>query len=488
MREALKRAAVALVLAALVGAGWATERLWPRHLDATVATAAPVVTLQDDRLALRVPAAALAAEVGSYSDELLAYLNSQYLWSRVTEQKDGTEVVLAVLAQSAGNVEPTYRIFVVPPNDLLTAIPFLSTLEAEGYISHYRLHYWSASELEYRQAASQVLEASYNLPVPVSFDAMDTRELTGPLTRFILFKARTDRRVRERIPPVPPALTAAEARRQAEDIIDVARFYHLPLDQFAGIAAQENNYLNVDGDLTHAIWKRRAAPGDVVLKRQSGRVLVSDYSMGVWQVSLESLRFAHRLYMRDDRSYALLLARLRPSEDFRLDAKRPEVLTTYAGLIFRHLIDHFQGNIALALGAYNGGCGAPNAHYSASVALAAASARRTVEQSTALNGWQVIPVQIIPYSLPPKTDVRPTLADSLRGEANELIGKIMDRVHSYRSRNPKTREIAESANDDADQREAPGSSASAGEMRSGASGDRAGIYTVAAPAASGSSK
>jgi hypothetical protein len=441
MREALTRAAAAIVLAALVGAGWAGERLWPRKLDPAVAMAAPTVTLQDGRLALRVPAAALAAEVGSYSDELLAYLNSQYLWSRVTAQKNGAEVVLA---QSAGTGKPAYRIFVVPPNDLLTAIPFLSTLEAEGYISDYRLHYWSASELQYRQAASQVLEASYELPAPVSFDAMDTREIIGPLTRFILFKARTDRRVRERIAPVPPLLTEAEARREARDIIDVAGFYHLPLDQFAGIAAQENNYLNVDGDLTHAIWKRRAAPGDIVLKRRRGRVLVSDYSMGVWQVSLESLRFAHLLYERDDRSYALLPARLRPSGDFRLDEIRPEVLTTYAGLIFRHLIDHFQGNIALALGAYNGGCGDPNAHYSASVALAAASARRTVEQSTALNGWQVIPVRIIPYSLPPRADARPTLADELRGEANELVGKIMDRVQKYRSRDRKPRELAES--------------------------------------------
>lgn len=443
MREALIRAAAVLVLAALVGAGWAAERLWPQHLDPTVATAAPAVTLQDGRLALRVPAAALAAEVGSYSDELLAYLNSQYLWSRVTAQKNGTEVVLAQSA-GTGSGKPVYHVFVVPPNDLLTALPFLSTLEADGYISHYKLRYWSASELAYRQAASQMLEASYGLPTPVSFDVMDRREMIGPLTRFILFKARTDRRVRERIAPVPPLLTDAEARREARDIIDVARFYNLPLDQFAGIAAQENNYLNVDGDLTHTIWKRRAAPGDIVLKRRRGRVLVSDYSMGVWQISRESLRFAHLLYERDDRSYALLPARLRPSGNFRLDEKRPEVLTTYAGLIFRYLIDHFQGNVALALGAYNGGCGDPNAHYSASVALAAASARRTVEQSMALNGWQVIPVRIIPYSPRQRTDARPTLADEVRGEANELAGKIMDRVQQYRNRYRKPRELAES--------------------------------------------
>lgn len=483
MREVLRGAAALLVLAALVGAGWAAMRLRPQHLDPTIASGAPIVTLENGRIGLRVPAAALAAEVGTYSDELLAYLNSQYLWSRVTAEKNGTEVILS---QSAGGGAPTYHIFLVPRNDLLTAIPFLSTLEAEGYISHYRLHYWNDDELEYRQGASQVLEASYNLPAPVSFEAMDTGEMIGPLTRFILFKSRTDRRVRERIAPVPRLLSEAEARREAMDIVDVARFYHLPLDQFAGIAAQENNYLDADGDLTHAIWKRRAEPGDVVLKRRRGRVLVSDYSMGVWQITRESLRFAHMLYERDDRDYALLPARLRPSEDFRLDAKRPAVLTTYAGLLFRHLIDHFQGDVTLALGAYNGGCGNPQAGYSASVALAAASARRTVEQSMALDGWQVIPVRIVPYSLPQQTEVRPTFTDEIRGDANQWFGRIIDRVQQFRNR-WKTREVAESENDDASAHEAAESAAGPGEMRADAA-ERPGIYTAASPEEAGNSR
>jgi hypothetical protein len=42
----------------------------------------------------------------------------------------------------------------------------------------------------------------------------------------------------------------------------------------------ENNYMNVDGDLTHAVWKKSAERGDIILKRRSKRVLVSDYSIG----------------------------------------------------------------------------------------------------------------------------------------------------------------------------------------------------------------
>ncbi|MGH9638605.1 MAG: hypothetical protein ACRD4R_10555 [Candidatus Acidiferrales bacterium] len=475
MRKGIKRAAVALVMAALVSGGWAAERLWPRHLDPSTAPAAPVVTLEGDRLALQAPAAALAAEVGSYSDELPAYLNSQFLWGRVLRQRNGTEVVLS---QSASDDEPAYRIYLMLPKDLLTALPFLSTLEDEGYISHYRLLYWSASDLEYQQAGSEVLEASYKLPAPMSFDELGTPELIGPLTHFILFKSRTDWRVRKGIAPVPRPLTVPEARREAQDIIDVARFYNLPLDQFAGIAAQENNYLNADGDLKHAVWKRRAEAGDIVLKRRRRRVLVSDYSMGVWQISRESLRYAHVLYARDYRSYSLLPARLRPSEDFRVDATRPEVLTTYAGLLFRHLIDHFQGNIALALGAYNGGSEDPNADYSASVALAAASARRTVEQSMALDGWQVIPVKIIPYSLPPQAVVRPTLADSLRGDANELVGKIMDRIQRYRSGESSAPDLAENRTQDAGSHGSAGPATDSGSVRPRVSRDGSGIYAA----------
>ena len=484
MREGLKQAAVALVLAALVGGGWAADRLWPWHPDPIVATATPIVTLNGDQVALRVPAAALTAEVGTYSEELPAYLNSQFLWSRVMQQHYGTEVVLS---QSAGGEAPDYRIFLVLPKDLLTALPFLSTLVDEGCISRYQLAYWSASDLEYQQAASQVLEASYNLPAPMPFDALDERDMIGSLTHFILFKSRTDVRVRERIGPALAAPTVADARRQAGDIIDVARFYHLPLDQFAGIAAQENNYLNVDGDLKHAIWKRRADPGDVVLGRRRGRVLVSDYSMGEWQISRESMRFAHLLYMRDDRDYALLPARLRPSGDFRADAARPDVLTTYAGLLFRHLIDHFEGDIAMALGAYNGGCGDPQPAYSASVAVAAASARRTVEESTALVGWQVIPVEIIPYS-PPQTGFRPTFSDAIRGDANQVIDEIASRAERFRSIRRKTHEVAESQPAAADDR---GDSAPASGLQDAVRSvqrSRHGVYTVAEPVPTGNSQ
>ena len=72
----------------------------------------------------------------------------------------------------------------------------------------------------------------------------------------------------------------------------------------------ENNYMDVNGDLTHAVWKKRAERGDIVLERGSKRVLVSDYSIGTWQISRETLRAAHQLYLKDKRNYGELPPRL----------------------------------------------------------------------------------------------------------------------------------------------------------------------------------
>src|SRR5258707_9057169 len=80
--------------------------------------------------------------------------------------------------------------------------------------------------------------------------------------------------------PKPRPLTRAQAEQSAADIISVARFYDLPLDYFLGVGAMENDYMDVNGDLTHTVWKNRAQNGDIVLKRHRKRVLVSDYSVG----------------------------------------------------------------------------------------------------------------------------------------------------------------------------------------------------------------
>jgi hypothetical protein len=165
----------------------------------------------------------------------------------------------------------------------------------------------------------------------------------------------------------------------------VAEFYDLPLDVFLGIGAMENNYLSIRGDLNHAVWKRKAAKGDIILKRRRGRVLVSNYSIGVWQITRETLRYAHALYLTDKRDYSQLPERLRPPQTLELDLTNSHVLTAYAGLLLRDLLDHFNGDVDKAVGAYNGGPRNPNLQYAAGVEAVAAYARNILERVTAVN-------------------------------------------------------------------------------------------------------
>jgi hypothetical protein len=175
----------------------------------------------------------------------------------------------------------------------------------------------------------------------------------------------------------------------------VADFFSLPLDLFLGIGAMENNYININGDIGNAIWKRKAEKGDVVLKRDGGRVLVLNESVGVWQITRETLRYAHRLYLADKRDYSRLPEHLRPPKILNLDDIDPAVLTTYAGLFFRNLMDRLGGDVPRAVGAYNGGPGRPNMQYEAGVRTAAEHARRVMERAAALNGQPVAEMRFL---------------------------------------------------------------------------------------------
>jgi len=148
----------------------------------------------------------------------------------------------------------------------------------------------------------------------------------------------------------------------------------------------ENNYLDVPGDLRNTIWKKHAEKDDIVLKRRRGRVLVVNHSAGVWQITRETLRYAHRLYLQDSREYFRLRSHLRPPKQLDLGDIEPSVLTTYSGLIFRDLLDRCHGDVDVAVGAYNGGLGKPNARYAEGVVMVAEYARHVMEQAAVLNG------------------------------------------------------------------------------------------------------
>lgn len=242
----------------------------------------------------------------------------------------------------------------------LTAIPYLSELEAHRYIAGFQLVCTTAGEVDRVRTQSALFMAAYNKPVKSKLETLPPAKLAANVAKFILFKAKTDRRTREQLLPLPSREQASDL---AADVIAVAQFYALPLDFFLGVGAIENNYLAVRGDLEFKVWKRKAQPGDIVLKRRRSRVLVLNYSIGVWQITRETLRYAHQLFLADKRDYSQLPERLRPSAGLDLDNVDSHVLTTYAGLLIRDLLDRFDGDVSKAIGAYNGGPNNPNLSY-----------------------------------------------------------------------------------------------------------------------------
>jgi len=273
-------------------------------------------------------------------------------------------------------------------NDLLTAMPYLAQLEGRNLISSYDLNTWSEKDFAYYQQQSRMFDVAYGVPSLQKLESLNSFQLLPALARFLVFKSQTDLRVLYGSESAPHPLTREQASQLAADILDVAQFYSLPLDYFLGVGAMENDYMDVNGDLEHAVWKKRAQRDDIVLRRGRKRVMVSDYAMGTWQITRETLRAAHQLYLKDKRDYSQLPARLRPPRELNLNSVDDAVLTTYAGLLLRGLLDHFGGDVDKAIGAYNGGVKNPSTAYAAGVKTVAEYARRVLEHATTLDDPQ----------------------------------------------------------------------------------------------------
>ncbi len=331
-----------------------------------------------------IPGSALTGELGAYEDAVYGFLMFDFLRSR--PQLRGSEVLL----RYAGPDEPRpYRVELLCPNNLLPCVARLAELHAGALSAGVDWAFLPAQALADVRRQTTLFTQAYNKPVGQRFHKLSTSERAGYIRRFIRFKSATDRRVRTGAAGLQ-ALTKDEATELASDMIVVANFYDLPLDLLLGIGAMENNYLNARGDLNHAVWKRRPQEGDIVLRRRRGRVLVRNFSLGVWQITRETLRFAHSLYLADKRDYSKLPERLRPGRTLDLDRVQPGALTTYAGLLLRYLLDHFHGDVAKATAAYNGGIARPNPEYEAQVRQIVEYARRILGRAAALENAAIL--------------------------------------------------------------------------------------------------
>jgi hypothetical protein len=329
---------------------------------------------------LAVPGRHLVARLARYDDELFGYLVTSYL--RGTNTFRDWEVLLTAREENGHMVYPVMAKF--KGADVPRGLYTVYTAQARGLVPLADWHFAPDSLIETYRRQDHVFEVVYSLPVRRRLEHLTSAELIRYASRFVRFKSSSDPRTWLRgIASLEP-LTTGKARELSGDIVSVANFYSLPLDFFMGIAAMENNYMNARGDINHAVWKARAQAGDLVLARMPGRVLVRNYSIGVWQITRETLRKAHQLYLEDHRDYSQLPAGLIPPRRLNLESVDPRVLTTYAGMLFRNLLDRCDGDVSKAVGAYNGGLANPNYLYAAGVGAAATHARSFIEHAAVL--------------------------------------------------------------------------------------------------------
>jgi hypothetical protein len=372
---------ILLVLGSIAATVITGIQLWLQTMQFERPVPAAAWSIKSRVPVVEMPGRVIIAEVAWYDDEMFAYLMFSYLRNAV--KLPNVEVLLTYQKSTPALV---YKIQFHIGSNLLTAIPLLAQFQANGVIDDYNWRYLDNRHLATLQYQTHVFQTAYNLAAGRKLENLSATELRTFLRRFIRFKSATDPRIRRDIEPVPYRLTDRQADRLAADIIAVSDFFSVPLDFFIGIGAMENNFMNIRGDLDNTIWKRRASKHDVVLERRRGRVLVLNDSAGVWQITRETLRYAHRLYRKDNRDYTALPERLRPPDELDVNQVDPDVLTTYAGLLLRDLLDRFDGDVALAVGAYNGGPRNPNPNYEAGVRTVAAHARQVIEQAALLNG------------------------------------------------------------------------------------------------------
>jgi hypothetical protein len=353
---------------------------WPRQLELLTPGIAQLITTSAEGTRVTVPDRVLIGEMAEFDDGLFAFLMFDYLRSHPLLA--GSAIMLT---SGEDHEQPIYHILVRLPDDLLAGVDFLAQMKAERLASSVRFNWILPAKLDSYLHETSIFFKAYNGPATEHLKTLHATELQGYLRRFIRFKSETDPRISAASGPIPSPLTQTDASRLAADIIAVAHFYELPIELFLGIGAMENNYMNVPGDIENTAWKRRAEPGDIVLRRKRGRVLVRNDSMGVWQITRESLRYAYKLFRRDKRDYTQLPERLRPPSKLDFDSIDADVLTTYAGLLLRDLLDRFHGDVVTAAGAYNGGPAKPNPRYAEGVETVANYARRIIGGAAAMD-------------------------------------------------------------------------------------------------------
>ena len=360
-------------------------------------------------------------KLAEFDDALYAYLMFDYYRGR--ELLQGRQVLLT-LDHTPG--KSLYRILVRLPNDLISGVTELAYLNTKHLASTVEYSWVNGSKLRQYLQETNLFTSAYGDPDVQNMQQIPPAELQFYVGQFIRFKSETDPRIwkasRFNLSPV----STEKADKLAADIIAVAEFYGVPVDAFLGIGAMENNFLDEPGDLNNAVWKKRAERDDIVLQSKRHKVWVLNSSIGIWQITRQSLRHAQQLFLADDRDYSTLPERLRPTRELNIENLDQSVLTTYAGLLLRDLLDQFGGDIEMAVGAYNGTIHQPNLQYAAGVEMVASYARRVIGCTAELNRLAISQLSLVDGNAVAEANVhsKPLSAVNDEPENPEFTSKV----------------------------------------------------------------
>src|SRR6266704_4176362 len=124
-------------LLAFAACAYTDYRLWPLDLPAPRKSVLCVPQIQGDRLVLPFATGVASARVATFHDQLEAFLHFEYLRGLEAQESSDTPGILLIAVDTSTG--PSYDIFIVSDNDLLTAVPHLTQLEGRNLIAGYDL-------------------------------------------------------------------------------------------------------------------------------------------------------------------------------------------------------------------------------------------------------------------------------------------------------------------------------------------------------------
>lgn len=325
-----KRWYAALAALVVLIAGAVGVYFWPETFHSTVRSHFPIYETDATRPTLRVPDGDLFATVREFRDEVLAYTVFTYL--RDSEAIRPARLFITARVDRGNTV---YEIVARFPNDLLTSIPLISQLQVARLLSDSWGIVPEALSKRWEQE-TELFSATYDLAIQRRLRGVPRTEVMSAVAAYLRSGPTNLPRTR-RVSPLRRVFAGVGRPRLVADIVMVAEFYALPLDLFLSIR-----------DLDQSPESAEASADPAADRELTG----------------EALRHANRLFMAETRDYAALPSHLRPLEQEiageQIAEVRAEVLTTYAGRLFRDLLDRSHGNLGEALAIYKGGPEAPN--------------------------------------------------------------------------------------------------------------------------------